>query len=56
MGKLSFDLQPGSSLDPTERRCLLDALATLDVDESAPAWTGLNVRPTGFTSLITIEW
>ena len=44
------------SLDPTEKRCVLEALATLHEDESSTAWTGLNVRPTGFTSLITIEW
>ncbi|HSO35779.1 MAG TPA: hypothetical protein VLT33_24790 [Labilithrix sp.] len=55
-GRLAFDLEPGSSLDPTEKRCVLDALASLEVDESSTAWTGLNVRPTGFTSLITIEW
>jgi hypothetical protein len=55
-GRLAFDLEPGSSLDPTEMKCVLAALASLDVDESAAAWTGLNVRPTGFTSLLTIEW
>lgn len=55
-GKLAFDVQPDSSLDPTEMKCVLAALSTLDVDESATAWAGLSVRPTGFTSLITIEW
>ncbi len=55
-GKLGFDVEPGSSLDPSQRRCVLDALATINEDESSTAWTGLNVRPTGFTSLITIEW
>jgi len=56
-GKLAFDVAPGSSLDPTERKCVLEALSTLDIDESSTAWAGgLNVRPTGFTSLLTIEW
>jgi len=55
-GKLGFDVEPGPSLDPSQRRCVLDALATINADESSTAWTGLNVRPTGFTSLITIEW
>jgi len=55
-GKLAFDIAPGSSLDPTEKQCALEALSTLDVDESSTAWAGLNVRPTGFTSLLTIEW
>jgi hypothetical protein len=55
-GKLAFDVEPDSSLDPTEKRCVLDSLSTLGIDESSTAWTGLNVRPTGFTSLLTIEW
>jgi hypothetical protein len=55
-GKLSFELEPGTSLDPTEKACVLEALTALSADESSTAWAGLNVRPTGFTSLITIEW
>lgn len=55
-GRLAFAVEPGTSLDPTERKCVLDALATIAADESATAWSGPNVRPTGFTSLLTIEW
>lgn len=55
-GKLAFDIEPGSSLDPTERQCVLDALSTIHEDESSTAWSGVGLRPTGFTSLITIEW
>jgi hypothetical protein len=55
-GKLAFDVEPGSSLDPAETKCVLEALSTLDIDEASTAWTGLNVTPTGFTSLLTIEW
>lgn len=55
-GKLAFDITPDSSLDPKARQCVLDALSTLHADESSTAWSGLYVRPTGFTSLITIEW
>ena len=55
-GKLAFDVEPGTTLDPREQQCVLAALSILDVDESSTAWAGLNVRPTGFTSLITIEW
>ena len=54
--KLAFDVAPGSSLDPTEKKCVLEGLSTIVVDESSTAWAGLNVRPTGFTSLLTIEW
>lgn len=56
-GKLAFDVTPATSLDPTERRCVLDALESLNQSESATAWTGgTSVPPTGFTSLLTIEW
>jgi hypothetical protein len=55
-GKLAFDLAPSSSLDPLEKKCVLDALSKLDIDESSTAWAGLNVPPTGFTSLLTVEW
>jgi hypothetical protein len=56
-GKLAFDLTPGTSLDPTERKCVLDALNSLNQNESATAWTGgTSIPPTGFTSLLTIEW
>lgn len=52
-GKLAFDVASGSSLDPTERQCVLEALSTLEVDESATAWTGISIPPSGFTSLLT---
>jgi hypothetical protein len=55
-GKLAFDVLPGSSLDPTEKKCVLEALSALNADESATGWSASNVRPTGFTSQVTIEW
>lgn len=57
-GKLGFDVEPGSSLDPREKQCVLEALSTIHDDEStsATAWGGVNIPPTGFTSLLTIEW
>lgn len=54
--KLAFHVEPGSSLDPTEQECVLDALRSILIDESSTAWAGLNVPPSGFTSLITVEW
>lgn len=53
-GKLGIDVEPNASLNPTERQCILDALATISAD-SAPITTG-EPRTTGFTSLVTIEW
>jgi hypothetical protein len=56
-GRLAFDVAPGTSLDPTEKRCVLDALNSLPQSESSTAWTGgPAVPPTGFSSLLTIEW
>jgi hypothetical protein len=56
-GKLAFDVAPGTSLDPTERKCVLDALNSLPQTESSTAYTGgASFPPTGFSSLLTIEW
>ena len=56
-GKLAFDLAPGPSLDPTEKKCVLDALNSLSQNEPSTANTGgVSIPPTGFTSLLTIEW
>lgn len=55
-GKLGFDVEPGSSLDPIERQCVLDALNTIQIDPNSMAWMGPSVPPSGFTSLLTIEW
>lgn len=56
-GRLAFDVAPGTSLDPTERKCVLDALNALQENESSTAWTGgAAIPPSGFSSLLTIEW
>ena len=58
-GKVVFDAAPGTSLDPRERTCVLDALNSLykEGDSTTTPWTGGSaLPPTGFTSLLTIEW
>lgn len=55
-GKLAFEVQPDSSLDPTEKQCVLDALSKLNDPTLTNLSYGPSVPPTGFTSLITIEW
>ncbi len=56
-GRLVFEAEPGSSLDPTERRCVLETLAALRRDDVASTlWSGATVPATGFTPLLTIEW
>ncbi len=54
--KLVAEPQLGSSLDPAARQCVLDALTASQIDESSNLASGVMVRPTGFTSLLTIEW
>ena len=56
-GKVAFEVAPGTSLDPTERKCALDALNSLQTSESSTLSTGgASVPPSGFSSLMTIEW
>ena len=56
-GKLAFDVAPGTSLYPTERTCAMDALNSLQQSESSTAWTGgTSIPPSGFSSLLTVEW
>jgi hypothetical protein len=55
-GKLVVEPQAGSSFDPAARQCVLDALTAANVDGPSNLGSGPMVRPTGFTSLLTIEW
>jgi hypothetical protein len=55
-GKLKFHIEPGSSLDATQSRCVLEALTTVAEDGAPGLSTGPSLRPTGFSSLLTIEW
>lgn len=55
--KRSLAIEPGSSLDPTERHCVLEALQALRDDEiGGSLGSGATVPATGFTSLLTVEW
>ena len=55
-GKLVAEPQTGSSLDPSARQCVLDALTEANVSQSSNLRSGPMVPPTGFTSLLTIEF
>ena len=52
-GRLVVDPQVGSSLDPAARQCVLEALSASHIDDLG---AGSNLKPMGFTSLLTIEW
>ena len=47
---------PGESLDPTAGHCVLEALSTVDLPETGSNVGGPAVKPSGFTSLITVSW
>jgi hypothetical protein len=56
-GRVHFQAEPGSSLNPTEKKCALEALTELRKgDVASTLWSGATVPATGFTSLLTIEW
>jgi hypothetical protein len=55
--KRVLEAEPGSSLHPTERRCVLDSLSALRDDEiGGSLGSGAVVPATGFSSLLTVEW
>jgi hypothetical protein len=49
-------IEPGTSLNPAEGHCVLEALSTVDLEETGGNVGGPAVKPSGFTSLITISW
>jgi len=56
-GVRTFEAVPGTTLDPAERRCVLDALRRLRDDEVGQSFgSGATLPVTGFTSLLTVEW
>jgi hypothetical protein len=55
-GVLHLSVEPGASLDPTARHCVLEALSTVDLEETGGNVGGPTVRPSGFTSRISVSW
>jgi hypothetical protein len=54
-GRSAYHVEPVTALDPPSRRCVLEALSTVDVDgisgDGSPS-----ARPPGFTALFRVEW
>jgi hypothetical protein len=54
-GKARYAVEPSTSLDPAQRRCVLEALSTIEIDgisgDASPS-----SRPSGFTALFRLEW
>lgn len=55
-GVLHAEIEPASSLDPTARACVLDALSTVWLEATGSNVGGPSVPPPGFASLLTIAW
>jgi hypothetical protein len=50
-----YAVQPSTSLGPTERRCVLEALSTVEI-EGISGDASPSARPSGFTAHLRIEW
>ncbi len=48
--------EPGVSLDPTVRDCLLETLSTYDLEDTGSNVGGTSIPPTGYTSIIQVSW
>jgi hypothetical protein len=53
---LHMHIEPGATLDPTAHQCVLEALSTVELPDTAGNGGGPAVPPSGFTSLITLSW
>ncbi len=54
-GRAQYTIEPASTLGPVQRRCVLEALSTVDV-EGISGDASPSARPSGFTALIRLEW
>lgn len=55
-GGISLSVRPGSSLSPTATHCVLEALSAVDVEQTGSNTGGISIRPSGFSSLVTVSW
>jgi hypothetical protein len=54
-GKVHYAVEPGTAIGPQTRRCVLEALSTVDV-ERVSGDASPSARALGFTALIRVEW
>jgi len=55
-GRVEMTVEPGTTLLDTERRCILESLSTLKLDEIRPIGVPSDKAAGGFTALLRIEW
>jgi hypothetical protein len=55
-GTLKLSVEPGLSIDPTAKDCVLETLSTVELEEAGSNVGGTSLPPTGYTTLIQISW
>jgi hypothetical protein len=54
-GKAAYAVEPATTLAPRARRCVLEALSTVDI-EGISGDASPSARPSGFTAQLRLEW
>jgi hypothetical protein len=54
-GATSMHVEHSTSMDGAARRCVLEALSTVDIDDVASHGSPSS-KPSGFSSLVTVAW
>jgi hypothetical protein len=54
--RTAVEVTAGSSVDPATRRCIVEALATLDLSQAIPDDTASSSQPQRFASTVSISW
>jgi hypothetical protein len=54
-GRAEYKVEPATSLGPRARRCVLEALSTVEI-EGISGDASPSARPPGFTALFRFEW
>lgn len=53
---LEISVEPGPSLEPTARACVLAALSSIHLEQTGSLAGGPSPAPSSFTSLVTVSW
>jgi hypothetical protein len=53
---VSMHIEAGATLDPRAHECVLQALSTVELPDTAANAGGPQIPPSGFTSLLTLSW
>jgi hypothetical protein len=53
-GEAALHVEPGSAADGSVRRCVLEALSTIELPETTPKGNAPSAN--GFSSVVTVQW